>query len=329
MSGPDVTDTLDEHLQPTTTVSGRSRPLLAREHRSPKRILGVLAVLGFAVPLCAYIWLLAHYSVNTIYADQWSDVRLVGLAHSGHLSLSALWAQHNENRIFFPNLIMLFLAYTTNLNLLVEMYLGAAMLVASVGFFVLAHKRRSPGRNWIYYCPVAILMLSFVQFQNTLWGFQMAWYFVLLCLSVSLYFLDGESLSWQMFSVAIIAAVVGSFSSLQGLLIWPAGLVLLYHRRRHGVHVLTWIGFAAATAALYFYNMAFNPANGFAYRGYALHHPIMALKFFVYMLGAMVVDVQSPHPSVDAVLFFGIVVLVVAAIVVAACGLRRDDVGPA
>ena len=49
-------------------------------------------------------------------------------SYSGHLSLGTLWAQHNEDRIFFSNIIAVALAYTTHLNLFVEMYLSVALL---------------------------------------------------------------------------------------------------------------------------------------------------------------------------------------------------------
>ena len=55
----------------------------------------------------------------------------------------------------------------------------------------------------------------------------------------------------------MLAAVVGSYSSIQGLLIWPIGLVLLYHRRRPTWAFLTWIVTALAAPALYFHNYHF------------------------------------------------------------------------
>jgi hypothetical protein len=47
------------------------------------------------------------------------------------------------------------------------------MLTVATGLFVLAHRRRSLSVPWIYYCPVVIVMLAFVQNSDTLWGFQM------------------------------------------------------------------------------------------------------------------------------------------------------------
>ena len=109
------------------------------------------------------------------------------------------------------------------------------MLVLATGLLILAHRRRSPSTPWIYYCPIAIVMLSFVQYLNALWGFQMAWYLVMAALALALFLLDRPVVNWLVLAGAIAAAVVGSFSSLQGLLIWPAGLVLLYCRKRQRI----------------------------------------------------------------------------------------------
>ena len=113
------------------------------------------------------------YGVNVIYSDQWDDVALIGHSYSGTLHLSTLWSQHYENRIFFPNLIVLALAYTTHFNVVTEEYLSALMLFGGTALVICAHKRRSPERRWIWYCPVAFLLLSLAQAMNALWGFQM------------------------------------------------------------------------------------------------------------------------------------------------------------
>ena len=60
----------------------------------------------------------------------------------------------------------------------------------------------------------------------------MAWYLVLLSLAATIALLDRPTLTLPTFVAAAVVAVVGSYSSTQGLLIWPVGLVLLYLRGR-------------------------------------------------------------------------------------------------
>ena len=123
----------------TPDAGGRNRT------RPSSRLLDRLAILGFAIPAAAYLWesSLVSYGVNVIWRDQWSDVKVIRHWHAGTLTLSTLWVPHNQNRLLFPNLLVVLLAQTTHFNLLVEMYIGALILFASIALIIWTHKRRS------------------------------------------------------------------------------------------------------------------------------------------------------------------------------------------
>ncbi len=218
--------------------------------------MGLGAIIGLALPLAAYFWFIESYSTNVIYWDQWNDVSLLGDSYSGTLSLGSLWQQYGDHRMLFPRLIVLELAHTTSFNIVFEEFLSGVMLALATGLIIWSHKRRSPSTPWLYYAPVALLLLSFVQYQDTLWGFQMAWYLVLLALGATLFLLDRMHLSGLAVAGAVACAVVGSYSSLQGLLIWPAGLVLLLLRHRSRRIIIGWIGAALVTVAGYFFHFS-------------------------------------------------------------------------
>jgi hypothetical protein len=263
-------------------------------------LIPIATLLGFAIPAVSYLWMIHADGVNVIFADQWDDVALIGHAYSGTLHLSTLWAQHYENRIFFPNLVVLALAYTTHFNVVIEEYLSAFMLFGATALVICAHKRRSPERRWIWYCPVAFLFLSLAQAINALFGFQMAWYLVLLMTALALFLLDQEPPQWPVFGVAIAAAVIASFSSLQGLLVWPAGLLLIYLRRRPRHLAITWIGSAVLTGVIYFVGFNFNAAQS------ASPDPAAVPTFFVRIVGDIVGEGQ---PGLLVTLFGSVLVV--------------------
>jgi hypothetical protein len=193
----------------------------------------------------------------------------------------------------------------------------------SVVLILLAHKRRSPSAPWLYYCPVGFLALSIVQFQNSLWGFQIAWYLVLLALATVIFVVDRIALTWFALIGAIAVGVVGSFSSLQGLIIWPVGLLLLYSRRRQLAMISAWIGSAIASGFAYFYH--FNFSIGAPNSAYAFDHPLVALRFFLFIVGDVVgqpgtADSSSANDVI--VLVFGLGVVFLAVATEALCGLR-------
>ena len=285
------------------------------------RALTALAVVGFAIPVVAYFWFVHRYGVNAIWLDQWDDINVIG-----HPTLGNLWALHNENRIFFPNLIVLVLASTTHFNIHTEEYVSGVMLVAAVGLIILAHKRRSPSTPWLYYCPVVFVMLSLVQFQNSLWGFQMAWYLVLLALAGTLFLLDRVTLTKTLLPGAIAAAVIGTFSSLQGLLIWPAGLVLLYARRRSRGQTAVWIAAALVAGVVYFYHASSVVRGG---GDYVIVHPVKALEFFFGAAGDIVGEGLPATGHNQGIIALGAVVVAVGFWTGISYGLRRTDGGSA
>ena len=297
-----------------TSVVGAGQP-----GRTSRRLLAGLTILGFALPAAGYLWFIHRYGVNVPREDQWSDISLIGRSYSGHLSLADLWSAHNDHRIFFPNLLAVFLGRTTHLNLFVEMYLSAILLFVSIGLVIAAYRRRSPSRRWIYYCPVAITMLSFAQYQDTLWGFQIAWYMVIAALALVLLLLDRPTLGWIALVAAIVIAVMGSYSLFQGLIIWPVGLLLLLQRRRGRTVVVAWVTAAVATGLGYFIGLP-SPPNRF----YVLHHPVTAIKLFFLATGDSFAQ-STPFSGDNTVLLLGVLMFLIAGWMVIRYGFRHDE----
>jgi Bacterial Ig domain len=280
--------------------------------------------MGFLIPVALYFWLIAADGVDMLRADQWFDVELIHDWSAGTLSFSQLWALHGENRVFFQNLLTLILGRWFNYNVLVEEYLSGSFLVVALALIVLAHRRRSRSTPWFWYCPVAFLLLTVGQWGGTLYGYALGWYLIIVCLAVLVFFLDKTTLSWIAWSIAVGAAVVASFSSLQGLFVWVAGLSILLQRRRSRPMVLAWLGTAILTTGLYFYG--WNSAQGNSV-SYALAHPSEALQYFFFAIGD-VVSVplpNTPHGAQWGVLAFGVVVFAVAVWSLVSYGFHSDE----
>ena len=309
--------------QSVVDVSGRRRLV----DRMGPGWVRLLTALGFGLPVAGYFWFLGHFSVNAMIEDQWDDVTVIQQSYVHFFPWGTMWAQHFENRILFPNMVMVLLAHAVHFNVRVEELLGALMLVVATVFILWAHKRRSPSTPWLYYCPVAFLVFSVVQYGNTIWGFQLAWYMVMLALATAVLLLDRVTLTWVTFSGALAVAVVGSFSSLQGLLIWPTGLVLLYFRRRSWPQIGVWIGAAVVATVLYFYNYKSSVSPD---QGFASHHPLAAFKFFLFAIGDVVgksVNLGTSNSDNTFVVLFGLVIVILAVGTVLICGFRRDQRG--
>ena len=241
----------------------------------PPGTVARFGIYALALPAVALLWFIHRYAVNMIFADQWHDIHIIALSHSGTLTLGDLWAQHGENRVFVPDLLVLALAHTTHFNVVYEDYGSGILLIATAALLILAHRRRSPSTPWIYYFPVVIVLLSLNQGTMTLWGFAVSWYLEIFALAAALFLLDRVALGWLGLAGAIAVTIAGAFSSLEGLLIWPVGLLLLYHRRRGRAMILAWITAAVVTTGLYMFHFDFTTA-GTGTKSFVLTHPVLA-----------------------------------------------------
>ncbi len=270
-----------------------------------------LAIVVFAVSVAAVFWFIHRYAVNVVYFDQWTDISVIQRAHDGTLTPLTLWVQHNENRIFFPNLVVLALAYTTHFNVVIEDYLSGVLWCGATGLLIVAHKRRQPRIPWLYYCPVALVLWSFIPLGDVLFGFNLSWCLVMAGLAAALFLLDRPTPSRLVYAGAVLAAVVGSYSSLQGLFIWPAGLALLLLRRRSRKAVSGWVVAAVATVVVYF--IGFNTAAAGGSRA-TVANPLSSLHFLFAVIGNVVGSNIDPHNgAVNAVpLILGFIVVAIA-----------------
>ena len=266
------------------------------------------------------------YGVSVVFWDSWTWVDLVS---PKGLSLGTLWAQHNESRTFFPNLVADVLIHLTNWNDVALMLVSATFLIGILAVIVRAlwpEITRAP----LVWLPVPFLVLTLAQNQNTLWSFQMAWpltfFFVVGALAV---LVTGELTATRVF-VAIALGALASFSLLQGLLVWPVGILMLSGRpsRRW---LVQWVPAAAVCTTVYLVGFNFSESSS-APTAYVLHHIGPVLRGILLSVGSIVVAdrgsgfTSPPYQSVTEACGF---VLLVAGGVVLVSWLRSGcPLGP-
>jgi hypothetical protein len=170
------------------------------------------------------------YGVSVVYFDAWSVVRLFDKWSSGTLSPLDLLEQHNEHRMFFPKGFELLLGWITGYDNVVEMYVIQVCFLATLIILLLAF--RDNVRAWLFiFAPVAFLIFSFRQYENILFGFQINFAFTqtfgVLALFL-LYVVGHTRLGKLAFVAALGSDTIATFSTAQGLFVWPAGLLQLF-----------------------------------------------------------------------------------------------------
>ena len=218
----------------------------------------VLAVA--CAPVLAYLIFIWHYAVNAPFADDWSQAPIVSDALHHNIKLNSagqLWDQYSEARLVVTNVLVSVSGYVNRMNLRSLVLFSALVFVATYFLMLVALRRYL--RRPLTFGPIfslGVVWFSFVGVSNALWAFQLAWYLVLFFLFAAIFFLCIRPHNRPIaLTLAIIAAVLGSLSMVQGFLIWPTGLVALLwiwtRERKRWVEVGVWSLSAVVTLLVY------------------------------------------------------------------------------
>ena len=313
-------------------------------HHGPQTVGVVIAAV--AIPVF-YLVFVTHFWMNMLYADEWSVVPLTATVLHGQLTLSALWAQHNENRMLVPNLVFVGVGTATHDDSRFLIALSAAVCIASY-WVLLVIFRAYLGRALT---PLPVIVMGVVWFsiedwENTLFGYQFAWYLIEFCFVAMVYLLlVPRSRRWLAVVGAGTAAIVASVSSAQGLALWAVGLICLVWTvpvkprqwlQRERLEVVGWCAVAAVTTVAYLWGYTTNP-TGYGFHGtlgfnwaavspsFALHHPSQTVGFFLVLVGEVWPNTNSATIWLTGLL--GAAILIAAGyVVVRSLQQRHDDV---
>lgn len=186
----------------------------------------ILTVFLLILPVAALFMCIHRYGVNVVFWDEWAVVDLYEDLVTNGFSFAKLFAQHNEHRMFFPNIIMLIASCLSGWNTKVEMYLSACMLSAI--YYICAKIAIGKGiRDWtgkdaLFASLLGGCLISACQWENLLMGFQLAWYLLVMSVILSLVFFSKyyEKNEIKYGIVSMVFATIATYSSLQGVAIW-------------------------------------------------------------------------------------------------------------
>ena len=272
----------------------------------------------YTAPMVFILGLVLLWGVNVPYWDDWSLIQLFESMRAHDLNLNFLFSQHNEHRMFFPNLIFLSLAYISNWNLKVQMLIN--FLLALLNFILIL--KISNITTTLYKIQISsvtkafikilfsLLVFSVVQWENWLWGFQIAWFLILTCLLLSVYILllPQIDILTKIIGSAILC-FVASFSSAHGLLTWIALFPLLIAvcnslKGQLKTIIIVWFLLFTSTTLIYF-NSYHKPSHH-PELSFFLHKPLVFINYIILIFG-------SPFPS-NPILFGSITIITSVAI---------------
>lgn len=243
-----------------------------------------------------FSFIFVYYNgVNVITVDEDYFTNLVYKAYKSQLGAQELLKPHNEHIIFFPAVFKIGLAFLTKYNTKVEMYfILFILLLCLLIIFIYLKKNFSLKYSLVILALISFLIFNIRQYENMLWGYQITFLFPFLfgLLSLFLLFKTNEFIEKSnnktkfnfnikdervckvdklkinsgkkllllnpsiFFLFSLISAIICSFSSAHGLLIWFAGLfqILFFNlkKRKKIPYIAIWLIFGTAAVILYF-----------------------------------------------------------------------------
>lgn len=252
------------------------------------------------------------------YWDYWNTVgELEGYRH---FDLAVLWRQHNEHRVFFPNAIFA-LDYILFRGREVLPIVFSALFYLGTWLLLSAALYRSEPALFVRLCGIALAGIIIGWEGSALLiasPFLVQWTLSLFAATLSLFLLARVRTRKHPsahLTAAIASAVVCTYSSANGLLLWPVLLVAGFLLRLSRKQLASLVFSAIAFIALYFVNYRFSQGSGVSA---GLHHPLMFFGFVATYLA-------MPVPKVGIVLgvLVGVVSLAVFGALVALAAKRK------
>ena len=229
------------------------------------------------------------FGLNIPFLDQWEVVALLQKKQQGLLSLSDLFAQHNEHRPFFPRLIWIALSTFTKYNINIQLWVNLFIAIGTFVFFV--HRSIKTWemlgiRNSSFLIPLmSLLVFNLGQRESWLQGIQTIMFLGTACVIMGLFFL-AEGPSWAKFGGAILLGIVATYSMANGLLYWPIGFMVIVattSKRIRIIRSLLWIIFSLLSIGSFLIHWRSSGQFNFVY---GFTHPVEWLIWILDFLGS-------------------------------------------
>jgi hypothetical protein len=214
-----------------------------------------------ALPIILYFYFLAEYSLNI---PKWDDHALKAFilefeyANGFVAKFQTFFKQHNEHRIAFDRLITL-LVFKINgtIDYRWLMWVGNFTLIGTLIIFYKIFQKQKASL-W-FFVPISLIFFQLQLWENTFWGMAALQNFGIIFFIFGLiYFISSDKKNH--FYWAILFAFFATYTSGNGITVFPVCLVLLLLQRRFKESIVFGIVSVALIVA-YFYQYQMPPSN--------------------------------------------------------------------
>jgi hypothetical protein len=257
-------------------------------------LLVLLPLLAASVPPAFIAVTVARHAINVPFGHTWEIVRHLNEAHEGELRFKHLWSHSIANRPILPRVVMLAVAWATDMNL---RYGLAANFIVALGVFALlvlliwrTARPLAPAQTpWII---LAASLIIFSPAQSLNWA--MVWQILAFMNALAAVGTVCAIARWGQRppgpALAILCAVAGTFSYSAGLIllaIVPLGLLLAPRHHSGPKRILSpAVALAVAVIVASLYLMGLDRPLQRASPSFLFHHPLLYGHYVLVYMGA-------------------------------------------
>lgn len=247
-------------------------------------------------PILILLYLLFRFSVNFPYWDEWEIPTLIQKIDTNKFSILDFFAQHNEHRLFFPRIIILFNFYLTRWNIKYELafsfFLGICIFSFSVFYLKKIRNDISAASIFPYLPALSLLIFSLNQFDNWFIGWQLQIFLNIITVVLGIYFLTKDTTNpTRDFVLGIFCGIIATFSFANGLIFWFVGMIIIVLTKhfKKKLFTLSWFLISLFVLTLYFYHYV-KPDNNPSLTAFTYSFFNFVQYVFVYIGGPLGVD---------------------------------------
>lgn len=246
-------------LVPAVLVGLATIVLLARAgHAAVVACLGglLIAVQGMVITT----WCASAF-VDVPRWDIWDLVPLLVKQEAQGLTVSDLWAPHNEHRPTVSRVVLLANVALSRWNHWNELGLILTLTAVHVLLFVAYLGRVAPGRHLatlVFVAGAGTFTATATQWENFLQGWQVALVAGSMAISAAFLLLSVGRLTWGRLVAAAVLVLIGTAGFASCLLGWPLGAVAIAVRRgpRWPLKAAAWVALGGLVGVAYVHGLA-------------------------------------------------------------------------
>lgn len=262
--------------------------------------------------LYMFVYIL-YFGVNVPFRDGWAIPFLLDQLFTDQLFLDDVFAQHNEHRPLFPRMIILLVSLVVEYNNIALVYVSYVLLALVSYLLWIRFDSDMPIEDrtlklWLF-SPMVWLVFSPRKHANLLMGYDIQMFLMIFCAVLTIYLLSTHDDVDRYLLFAILAAFVSGFSRIEGLAVWPIGLILIgLSGNERAKRAAIWVGSSAFALAMYFHDWS-QPASSPSLST-PLFNPLDTMGYFFVVLGSPIMfyeegfSVAGYTPNSSLVLLF-------------------------